>query len=382
MTAAAIRPIARPMVSADSHVNEPRDLWVEGLPASLRSQAMQGIASGDDGGWDLIFDGRHMAADVEAEADRLAVLDPDRRSVVLREEGIAGECIFPTIGLYVWMLTDPEGGRISCRIYNDWIVEQLAAKSMRFRCAGLIPAWDVGDAVAEVEHVAELGLAAAMLPAVTPVTYNRPEWEPLWSAIEAARLPIVIHQGTGHDMIWYRGPGATVANLLATQSIGPRTATMFATSGILARHPDLHVVFVEYNAGWLAWTMDTIDYYTDAFGSLTTATQGSAKLAGRTGPPRKVIYPELPEPPSHYLRRQVHATFQDDRVALRNVELTGASCLLWGSDYPHNEGTYPHSRATVERLGALVGDEEADAIFGGTAAELFHFDPAIYTTPI
>lgn len=373
----------RLMVSADSHVNEPRDLWLEALPASMKSQAMHGIAAGGDGGWDLILDGRHVAVDADTEIERLAALDPVRRTEVLREEGIAGECIFPTIGLYVWMLEDPEGGRISCRIYNDWIVEQLESKSMRFRCAGIVPTWSVADAVAEVEHIAEIGLAAVMLPAVTPITYNRREWEPLWDAIEATGLPIVIHQGTGHDMIWYRGPGATVANLLSTQSIGPRVATLLATSGVLERHPNMHVVFVEYNAGWLGWTMDTIDYYNIAFQDLTTATQGSAKLAGdRSGPPRSVIYPDLAEPPSAYLRRQVHATFQDDRVAMRNVEITGADCLLWGSDYPHNEGTYPHSREVVARLEGLVEPDDADRIFGDTATGLFGFDPAIFTTPI
>lgn len=373
----------RAVISADSHVNEPRDLWSSRLPASLRDQAMKGIASGDDGSWDLIFDGRHMAVDAEQEAERLAVLDPDRRCDVLRSEGIAGECIFPTIGLYVWMLKDPLGGAMSCRIYNDWIAEQLASRSRRFRCAGLVPTWNVDDAVAEVEHIAELGLASVMIPAVAALTYNRAEWEPLWRAIEVTGLPVVIHQGTGHDMIWYRGPGATVANLLATQSMGPRVATILATSGVLERHPDLHVVFVEYNAGWLAWTMETIDYYTNAFDALTTATQGSAKLAGeRSGPPRRVIYPELREPPSHYLKRQVHATFQDDRVAMNNVSLTGAACLMWGSDYPHNEGTYPHSQATIGRLAAMVSVEDARRIFGGTAAELFRFDLSVLAEPV
>jgi predicted TIM-barrel fold metal-dependent hydrolase len=373
----------RPMVSADSHVNEPRDLWREALPPSMRSSAMHGISAGADGGWDLILDGRHMAVDAEDEADRLAVLDPDRRTAVLRSEGIAGECIFPTIGLYVWMLEDPEGGRVSCRIYNDWIVDQLESRSNRFRCAGLVPTWTVEGAIAEVEHIAEIGLASVMLPAVAPTSYNRREWEPLWDAIDATGLPIVIHQGTGHDMIWYRGPGATVANLLSTQSIGPRTAALFATSGVLERHPRMHVVFVEYNASWLAWMMDTIDYYNEAFQGLTTATQGSAKLAGeRTGPPKPVIHPDLAEPPSAYIRRQVHATFQDDRVALRNVEITGSDCLLWGSDYPHNEGTYPHTRQVVQRLSALVDDDDARMIFGDTAARLFDFDPDIFATPI
>jgi predicted TIM-barrel fold metal-dependent hydrolase len=280
------------------------------------------------------------------------------------------------------MLQDAEGGRVSCRIYNEWIADQLERRSPRFRCAGLLPTWAVDEAVAELSFIAEAGLAAAMIPTVGPTSYNDRAWEPLWSAVEETGLPIVMHQGTGHNMIFYRGPGATVANLLATQSMGPRTAAMFATSGILERHPNLHVVFVKYNAGWLAWAMSTIDYYNHAFAQLTTDTQGSAKLARHEGPPRSVIYPKLPETPSFYLRRQVHATFQDDEVAVHNVPITGPHGLLWGSDYPHNEGTYPHSRETVDRLGETLAADDAQRIFRDTAVELFHFDPAILEEPV
>lgn len=364
------------MISADSHVNEPRDLWSTSLPRDMVAQAMRGIEARPDGGWDLIFEGRHVAVGASSDAERLAVNDVDHRLAVMRDEGIVGECVFPTIGLYVWMLTDPEGGKLSCRVYNEWIADQLQRHSARFRCAGLVPTWRIEDAIAEIGFIAEAGLGAIMIPAVAEPTYNHPAWEPVWSAVAETGLPVVIHQGTGHDMIWYRGPGATVANLLSTQSVGPRTATMLATSGVLERHPDLHVVFVEYNAGWIAWTMNTIDYYNTAFAPLTTATSGSALLAGSDRPARPIIHPELSEPPSFYIRRQVHATFQDDAVALHNLPLTGSDCVMWGSDYPHHEGTYPHSRATVDRLSATLDQNTTNAVFRDNAARVFGFDIA------
>ena len=364
------------LISADSHVNEPRDLWLANLPASMRDRALRGIQANEDGGWDLILHGGHIAKADWSEEDRLRPLDPAYRIRVMDEEGIAGECIFPTIGLYVWMLQDPDAGRVSCRIYNEWITDQLERRSSRFRCAGLIPTWNLEDAIGEVRFVAEHGLGALMLPAVADPSYNRPVWEPLWSAVEETGLPVVMHQGTGHSMIWYGGPGASVANLLATQSIGPRTAALLATSGVLERHPDLHVVFVEYNAGWLAWTMETIDYYTESFDRYgTTDKMGSARLA-RTSAPKPVITPKLAQPPSFYIRRQIHATFQDDPVALHNLPITGAEPLLWGSDFPHEEGTYPHSRQTVERLAQGLEAHDARLIFRETAARLFQFDLA------
>jgi predicted TIM-barrel fold metal-dependent hydrolase len=371
------------VISADSHVNEPRDLWVKNLPASMRDRAMQGIASTQDGGWTLILDGSHLGKAGSSEEERLAVLDPAHRLKVMGEEGILGECIFPTIGLYVWMLEDPDGGKISCAIYNDWIEEQLERQSPRFRCAGIVPTWRLSDALEEVGHIAALGLGAVMLPVVAEPSYNSPHWEPLWEAIESVRLPIVMHQGTGHNMIWYRGPGATVANLLSTQSVGPRTAALLATSGVLERHPDLHFIFVEFNAGWLAWMSQTIDFYTESFDRYgTTDNMGSARLAGKNRAPKPVITPRLDEKPSFYVRRQIHATFQDDSVGIQNVITTGPDSLLWGSDYPHEEGTYPHSRETVDRLSADLKPDHAEKIFRTTAARLFGFDGTVLSTPL
>jgi predicted TIM-barrel fold metal-dependent hydrolase len=172
-------------------------------------------------------------------------------------------------------------------------------------------------------------------------------------------------------MYFYRGPGAGVANLLATQSMAPRVAALLATSGVLAFHPDLHVVFVEYNVGWLGWVMQTVDFYTDAFAAYGFTPEG-----------KKWINPELPQPPSFYLRRQVHATFQDDPIGINNLAYTGADALIWGSDYPHEEGTYPHSRATVARLAEGLDDDSVTRVFRTNAAHLFHFADDVLTTPV
>lgn len=360
----------RGCISADSHVNEPRDLWTANLPTSLRDSAMRGIRAGDDGNWEPLFDSAAIDQTSVNESDRMKVSDPDHRYAVMREEGIVGECVFPTVGLYVWMLNDPVGGAASCRVYNEWIAAGLG-RSPRFKCAGLVPTWNIDDALREIDWIAAAGLGAVMVPAVAAPEWNHPDWAPLWSSISEKRLPMVVHQGTGHSMFFYRGPGAGTANLLATQTIGPRIAGLLATSGVLAAHPDLHVVFVEYNTGWLAWTMQTLDFYTDAFGRYGVTPSG-----------KPWVNPQLPEPPSFYLRRQVHATFQDDPIGMSNVDYTGAAPLMWGSDYPHEEGTYPNSRRVVSDLARGVRADHADKIFRDNAAELFGFDPAVLTTPV
>lgn len=363
------------MISADSHVNEPRDLWSSNLPASLKAQAMKGLESGEDGSWKLVLEGQHaFQMDMQAEEDRLAVLDPDKRIEVMRTDGVAGECIFPTIGLQVWMLQSAEGGQASCRIYNEWIYDQLHRRSPRFCCAGLVPTWDVEMAMAEVTFIAELGLGAIMLPAVATPMWNHASWIPLWDLIERTGLPVVMHQGTGHDMVRYRGPGAAVANVMFLQTMAPQVATLLSTSGILADRPGIHVVFIEYNTGWLAWTMETIDYYDVAFRRYDQF-RASKSNSGNPG-----VYPDLEHPPSFYARRQIHSTFQSDSIGIRNLAQSGETALMWGNDFPHEEGTFPHSRKIVDEQASLIGDPAiARRVFRENALEVFKFDPAQVT---
>jgi predicted TIM-barrel fold metal-dependent hydrolase len=371
-----------PLISADSHVEEPSGLWRENLPVSMierlppelspdspayhaATQFAKRIGVESPSEAKALTDAAEAAGADGLDGLRALTVDLQRRFQVMRDDGIVGECIYPTTGLYVWNMEDRAVGEACCRLYNDWIHDRLESRSPRFRCAGMIPTWNVGAAVAEVERIAALGLASAMLPLVGKPEYNHPGWKPLWHAIEETGLPVVMHQGTGHDMLFYRGPGSAVSNLLSTQSMAPRTVSLLATSGVLAEFPRLHFVFVETNVGWLSWVMNTVDYYYEAF----------QEYEGW-------VRPILPEKPSFYMARQIHGTFQVDPVAIANLAGTGIEPLLWGSDFPHAEGTYPHSRRTVMQLLREVDVEAAAEIVGGTAARLFRFEPEVLETPV
>jgi predicted TIM-barrel fold metal-dependent hydrolase len=364
-----------PKISADSHINEPHDLWYSRLPSHLRDDAPHRIQEEGDGGWRLVVNGEvDISGSVGMSAERTEDLEghratedlererdasPEPRLEMMRTDGLNGEIIFPTIGLYVFGVGRPEVGIESCRIYNDWIRERMGEDSPRIRYAALIPTWDAQSAVEEVNRVASWrNVGGLMIPMVGSPDWNMPEWEPLWSTAAETGLPMVMHQGSGHSMIFYRGWGSPVANLLATQSMAPRAAGLLACGGVLARHPDLHFVMVEVNAGWMAWTMNTLDDYHQAFGAAS----------------RK---PNLEELPSHYLRHQVHATFQTDPVAIATRELTGLDCLMWGNDYPHAEGTFPHSNAVLDDLLAGVDEASAVQITAGNAARIFGFDQSV-----
>ena len=357
-----------PLVSADSHVNEPRKLWWDGLPGSMREKAPARLVPDNDGSWSMWKHEQttptQAQQDLQEEQARNQANDLNYRYKIMHEDGIAGECVFPTIGLYVWDLEDPQLGRACCEVYNDWIADTIESKSPRHRCAGIIPTWSIDDALAELRRIKALGLGAPMLPLRgMPYEYNHRYWEPLWDAIEEEGMPVVMHQGTGHDMLFYRGPGAAVANLLATQSMAPRTTGLLAMSGVLENHPGLQFIMVETNAGWISWAMDTLDWYYDAF----QLNPGWVK-------------PILKEKPSFYVKRQIHGTFQKDFTGVNNIPLTGAAPVMWGSDYPHGEGTYPHSRKVVRECCDGLSEADARAVVRGTAIEVFGFDPDAVAT--
>jgi predicted TIM-barrel fold metal-dependent hydrolase len=84
--------------------------------------------------------------------------------------------------------------------------------------------------------------------------------------------------------------------------------------------------------------------------------------------------PKLSLPPSELIRRQAHATFMYDPIALNNRAITGIETLMWGNDYPHPEGTWPTSQEVAAQQFADVPDDELQAIVGGNAARVFGFD--------
>jgi predicted TIM-barrel fold metal-dependent hydrolase len=350
--------------SADSHVVEPLDLWVQRLPNHLKDRAPR--IEEVDGRWVFIVEGippRKMggpstesgkdARTKEATGFRPGGSDPDLRTKDLDEDGVWGEVLYPTIALFGYMIPDPELRWASARAYNDWLAETFASASSRFAGAAMIPVQEIDTAVAEIERVAALGLRSVMLPMQAPpdAPYNTDRYDPVWAAAQAHAMPVSFHVGTGANPVHERGPGGAVINYVEVGLGAQRTLAYLAASGVLERFPELHVVMVECGAGWLSWLMERMD---EAF----------EEHAGW-------VKPKLAEPPSFYVRRQGHVTFGNDGAGVVNREFTGVEPLLWASDYPHPEGTWPHTQQTLERIFAGVDESERRRITFDTTAHLY-----------
>jgi predicted TIM-barrel fold metal-dependent hydrolase len=219
----------------------------------------------------------------------------------------------------------------------------------------VIPRSDIPAAIGEAERVAALGLRSLFLPIQMPAKpYNDPDYDLFWAAAEATGLPLTFHAGTGHEPRIERGAGGAVINyILGSQADGAHLVCYLVASGVLERFPRLQVVTVETGSAWLAWVATSMDEIHEKH--------------------HKWARPRLALRPSDYVKRQVHVTFQNDPVGVHNRHVTGIAALVWGSDYPHPEGTWPNSRTSLASQLAGVPEEEQAAMAGGTAARLFGF---------
>jgi predicted TIM-barrel fold metal-dependent hydrolase len=124
-------------------------------------------------------------------------------------------------------------------------------------------------------------------------------------------------------------------------------------SGVLERHPRLRVGLVESGIGFVPWLLETMDHAYRAH--------------------HFFVRPQLRELPSVYFRRQCFATFQEDHAGLAAVEtLDLVDNMLWANDYPHHEGSWPHSAASVERQMAHLSNRSRAKILGLNAARIFN----------
>ena len=175
-----------------------------------------------------------------------------------------------------------------------------------------------------------------------------------WAVAQDTGLTLTFHAGTGHEPRIERGPGGAVINyLLGSQIDGAHVVLYLTMSGVLERFPGIQFVTVETGSAWLAWVMTTMDEIYEKH--------------------HMWARPKLAERPSDYVRRQGHVTFQNDPVGVHSRAFTGVDALVWGSDYPHPEGTWPESRGALAAQLAGVPEDEATKMAGGTAARLFGF---------
>ena len=380
-------PAPEVLISADSHVAEPAELW-DRLPPDLRALRPT-IEDLPDGGERYTIEGStiHLPLNealseddwaCEYRRDPSGARDLDRRMADMAREGVDAQVIFPEAGLG---LCGGQGSRdyhvAIAQAYNDWVLEAFAPELQRFCPAALIPTDDASAAFDEAERCVEKGFKTLFLPVTVPwLPYWHPSWEPLWALAESARVPLSFHVFSGN--VWFGTeftflPFLTPERFEAAQKIhrevgdvperysstvvgmaaGMSPIVDLTGAGVLERHPELRFAVIESDCGWLAWTLSAMDSMQEK---------------------RRLFLDKLPLRASEYFLRQGAVAITDDPVGLHNISLTGSDCLVWGNDYPHDEGTFPNSRKVIESMREVVEPESLAKILGKNAARLYGFD--------
>jgi predicted TIM-barrel fold metal-dependent hydrolase len=375
----------RLLISADAHVAENEDLRAR-LPDHLRTR-MPLMVMGKGGDFDVETDGKvrergswkELSArdrELEFRSDPSFGTDLDRRMRDMAREGVDAQVIFPNIALDCGGSHQTrEYSRAFARAYNDYVRETFAPMPQRFKPAAMIPTDDIEDTLAEARRCIDEGFATIFLPCVVPwQPYRLKVYEPLWSMVEEASIPISFHVFSGNLSFggeFTDAGGMSEERLAQTveqgkarrkqtehletvigMAAGMAPILELTASGVLESHPGLRFVVTESECGWLAWALQAMD-----------------QMQRR----RHLYRKDLPLKASEYFLRQGFVTITDDPVALNNVGFTGSDCLLWGNDYPHDEGTWPESHPSIEAIRVSLGDA-ADKVLYGNAADLYGFD--------
>ena len=350
--------------SADSHVREPNGLFLDGLPASLKPHAVRVVKEGDTmitrTDHKVIFRLRLAKNPDFGGTTRLGIHDLAGRLVDMDKDGIDAEIAFPSLGLWLYAIDDAEAELAQCELYNDWNNAYFSGRLDRFVRCGVLPVRDLNGALGEMKRIAGLGFTAAMLPSVTPSgipKYNDPVWDPVFELAGELGLVLVLHTGTGAEtVIAERGAGAAVINYSLQMADGIEAIMYMVAGGLLDRHPKAKVAVIECGASWLAALaerMDEVYIAHDIF-----------------------VRPKLSMMPSEIIRRQVTVSFQHDRACIMSRAVTGTQSIMFASDYPHAEGTFPHTQQVIGKLfdGIDITETEKLDILGGNAARLFRFE--------
>ncbi|MGO9059098.1 MAG: amidohydrolase family protein [Candidatus Binataceae bacterium] len=365
------------LVSADSHVVEPPDLWTSRLDKRFRDRAprmvsreqgdvfiCEGALAGDEHGQGLIATKRKYekpeSYDFGHEGGRWSEVpepayDPAERIKENDREGVEAELMYTSHGLIMYAIPDREF-RFACfQAFNNWLGEFCAAAPKRLFGIAMIPTDDIDRAVSELERCAKMGYPGAMVSIDhgSGETYVDSKYSKLWTAAESLDMPISLHTAASEQ-----GSLFVTGSMFVNFSCG-FSPTMYAIvsmifEGLFDNHRKLKVISVENDASWALAVLERMD---DRWKHDKSWAGQAGLTSGRT--------------PSQIFHAQVACSFMRDRTAIVNRDIIGKHNIMWGSDYPHFDGAWPKQAEQLERQFAGVPLEDQIRIGRTNAIEFY-----------
>jgi len=380
-----------PVVDADAHIDPPVDMWQEYLPGKFKALAPV-IEEGDDCDW-IVFEGnRRPVMMINNQAGRTgkdfkmkgklseqrSVWDPNTRLKDMDHDGMDVAILYGGSPLGTF---NNDLYIASYKAYCRWLKDFCSGDPRRLVPVGYCPMRDIDETINYVKELAEMGFKIVNLPAfpqnadawkttsavagmkegqIAALTgdpqgklqYNQPEFDRLWAVITDLDLTVTMHLGGRIPRFGQKEYFLADMPMSKTAMLEP--IGIFIYSGILQRFPKLRLGMIESGVGWMAWYTEYCDrvwekqrYWTES---------------------------PLTEPPSYFMEQNIYASFIQDRVGILNRNMPGGKNIMWSSDYPHSETTFPRSRQIILRDFDGVPDEDIKEIINGVARRFYRLD--------
>ena len=391
------------IISVDDHVVEPPNVWTDRLPskyADIGPRIVRRPAK------EISFIGGKFTAIIGDEGDDGPIADwwlyedlvrplvrvdsavgVDRDDVTMRgvtyeemrpgsyrvEDRLAdmdanwteAQLLFPTFprfcGQTFMEAKDKDLSLLCVQAYNDWMVDEwCAAAPGRLIPLAIIPLWDPQLAAEEIRRVAAKGVRNVCFSEIPPYlglpSIHTDHWDPFLAACEECNFAIHMHIGSSSKMPSTSADAPALVGSTLTFINSALSMIDWIMSGVFVRFPGLDVAYAEGQLGWIPYVLDRADKVWE-------------ENRGWGGVADKVL-----EPPSHVFRKHVYPCFFDDPYGLQMLDAIGVDRVVYESDYPHSDSTWPNTRKVAESQMAHLSDEVVEKLVRGNAIRLLRLD--------
>jgi predicted TIM-barrel fold metal-dependent hydrolase len=373
------------IVDADTHVNPVPTFWEDYLPAHLRELAPKVETEGDVDY--VVFEGKRRKVNlIGAQAGRTGkdfklegrLSDarkggwmPGERLADMDRDGMDAAVLFGGGPLGTG---NDELFMASFSAYNRWLADFCSYERSRLCGVAYVPMRDVQQTVAMMKDAAKLGFTAVNIPAfpqaeekiqpndggaaqllaltgdpMGPRRYDSPEFDPIWKTAVDLGLVLTIHLGARG--VRFQEPDKFLADLPMSKVAMAEPIAILIYGAVFQRFPELKFATIESGVGWFAWFANYMD-----------ATWKKQRYWTKS---------PLNKEPSFYMDQNVYGSFIDEVVGITNRNMPGGKNIMWSSDYPHSETTFPTSDEVIARIFQGVPEADKIEITGGIAKRLF-----------
>ena len=370
------------IISADSHVSIPNELVHPHLPSKLRAKVAETEKAYAEA---MLAAKPQKAAQAELKKERAATADPratpnmgkgapwpaagrpgeydaEARLKDMDIDGVEAEILYVGAGGASFMALSPEERVDANRAVNSASSEWASVDPKRLMPVYILPINDIKASVKEVERVVAEHGKAVQVPLLPREQGAPPYWDeyynPLWEILSDTGLPISQHVGAStylmndvlpEDPTPFKGILQSLPPIFMSECVADWTV-----SGVLERWPGLKIVLVEAGIGWIPYFLERLDTMVDNHGWDTF--------------PAKAIS----EKPSFYWHRNMAATFEQDLAGIRLLDLLGIENLMWATDYPHPDSTWPRSQEILQNHFKDLPKDDVEAIASGNVSRIYH----------